>query len=227
MKKAVGFGSCKKLLTLLITLCFGTSVHCALASTSIDVDSSNTKDSDRTAEQIDKEEDTAADNTPSSKDDISEEDIAWAENTDCTSCHPKEVERMTNEKCLTSVHPDLDCIDCHTEYDLLAPMHEGVTEEDEMPASLYSTSIDTDELCTPCHDSEELVVITEKSTVLTDDNGTTVNPHDLPAIADHQEITCVSCHKMHSTTALEKTSSRACSSCHHAGVYECNTCHAV
>ena len=61
--------------------------------------------------------------------------------------------------------------------------------------------------------------------VLTDMNGTIVNPHALPESADHAEVSCVSCHQMHAAGSIEKKAQRACASCHHADVYECYTCH--
>ncbi len=81
--------------------------------------------------------------------------------------------------------------------------------------------------CTTCHNPDDVKAATEGSTVLTDINGTVVNPHDLPAIEDHAGITCASCHKTHEVSeSTEKSAKRTCASCHHADVYECYTCHA-
>lgn len=81
--------------------------------------------------------------------------------------------------------------------------------------------------CTTCHNLDDVKAATEDSTVLTDINGTVVNPHDLPAIEDHAGITCASCHKTHEVSeSTEKSAKRTCASCHHADVYECYTCHA-
>ncbi len=86
-------------------------------------------------------------------------------------------------------------------------------------------SLDMD--CTTCHNLDDVKAATEDSTVLTDINGTVVNPHDLPAIDDHAGITCASCHKTHEVSeSTEKSAKRTCASCHHADVYECYTCHA-
>ena len=86
-------------------------------------------------------------------------------------------------------------------------------------------SIDMD--CTPCHATEDLVAATAECTALTDNNGTVVNPHDLPAVADHEGLACSSCHKKHDIgTGIDKTAQRSCVSCHHAYVYDCFTCHA-
>lgn len=62
-------------------------------------------------------------------------------------------------------------------------------------------------------------------TYLTDANGTTVNPHDLPVNKSHDTITCATCHSMHDTDPLEETTVDACIKCHHDNVYECFTCH--
>lgn len=60
---------------------------------------------------------------------------------------------------------------------------------------------------------------------LTDANGTTVNPHDLPVNKSHATLTCATCHTMHDDTTLEETAVKACIKCHHDNVYECFTCH--
>lgn len=81
--------------------------------------------------------------------------------------------------------------------------------------------------CTTCHNPDDVKAATEDSVVLTDVNGTVVNPHDLPAVEDHAGITCASCHKSHEVSeSTEKSAKRTCASCHHADVYECYTCHA-
>lgn len=70
-----------------------------------------------------------------------------------------------------------------------------------------------------------LISATAACTVLTDENGTTVNPHDLPAVEDHASITCVTCHKGHSDDTIEESAVKACALCHHENVFECYTCH--
>lgn len=60
---------------------------------------------------------------------------------------------------------------------------------------------------------------------LTDANGTTVNPHDLPVNKSHATLTCATCHTMHDDATLEATAVKACIKCHHDNVYECFTCH--
>ena len=80
--------------------------------------------------------------------------------------------------------------------------------------------------CAPCHATEDLIAATAESVTLTDDNGTVVNPHDLPAVADHEGVLCSTCHKGHELSeSIARTAQRACISCHHAYVYSCYTCH--
>ena len=62
-------------------------------------------------------------------------------------------------------------------------------------------------------------------TWLTDENGTTVNPHDLPVNKSHDTVTCATCHSMHDDATLEETAVKACKQCHHDNIYECFTCH--
>ena len=63
--------------------------------------------------------------------------------------------------------------------------------------------------------------------MLTDKNGTTANPHDLPQNADHTnaDLACATCHKLHGEDPIEQTALKACIDCHHAEVFECGTCH--
>ena len=63
--------------------------------------------------------------------------------------------------------------------------------------------------------------------VSADENGLTVNPHDLPADHYGSKVMCGSCHKMHDTKEIEVSAANACLGCHHDNVYECGTCHAV
>ena len=70
---------------------------------------------------------------------------------------------------------------------------------------------------------EEHVALTAGVTELTDSNGTMVNPHEVMGLTEgHADIVCADCHAMHSAGS---TAAETCVSCHHAGVYECNTCH--
>lgn len=63
-------------------------------------------------------------------------------------------------------------------------------------AVLKTTTVDV-ATCESCHSQDEVEAVTAGVTVLTDMNGTIVNPHALPESADHAEVSCVSCHQMH------------------------------
>lgn len=100
-----------------------------------------------------------------------------------------------------------------------------MTANDKMPKKLKKSEVSED-LCLGCHTSyEALTALTADCTLLTDENGTVVNPHALPEVADHDPITCISCHTAHGDKTLEETASSKCLSCHHENVYECGTCH--
>lgn len=155
----------------------------------------------------------------------SEELLAWAEGMDCTGCHTNEKDSLENEDCTVSIHNllGLACTDCHAD-DALITVHEKVTADSKMPKKLKKSEVNT-AICETCHDVAELAKTTADSTVLTDEEGTTVNPHELPDVEEHANITCVSCHKMHSDKTVAKAASDTCTNCHHENVYECFTCH--
>lgn len=151
----------------------------------------------------------------------------WTYDLDCAACHEKESTSFDNDKCLALKHATLECMFCHSDEKGLVGSHGAIDAKTSAPSTLVKTKIDVEVTCQACHDPAKLVEATEASVVLTDDNGTVVNPHAIPDNAKHADTTCISCHKVHSTTALEKTAQRYCKGCHHAGVYECGTCHAV
>jgi Zn finger protein HypA/HybF involved in hydrogenase expression len=81
-------------------------------------------------------------------------------------------------------------------------------------------------MCFSSHEEVDLPVLTSAVTVLTDSEGTTVNPHELPTNEKHADITCSSCHKMHNSISdIPKKAKATCATCHHKDVYECGTCH--
>ena len=125
---------------------------------------------------------------------------------------------------LITIHAPLGCTTCHDDAKL-PELHDGATPGSKMPEKLKKTNV-SEELCLSCHGSyEELAELTEDCDLLTDDNGTTVHPHDLPDVADHDPITCTNCHVVHSKKTVEQTAPAKCLSCHHENVYECGTCH--
>lgn len=116
------------------------------------------------------------------------------------------------------------CTMCHTDTEALAETHENAEDLTALPKRL-SKKIE-DETCLTCHGSKEaLAEATADSDVLTDTNGTTVNPHALPETASHESIKCVDCHRVHTDKDPAETANQKCMSCHHQNVYECYTCH--
>lgn len=154
-------------------------------------------------------------------------DFVWSADADCSTCHADESASMTDKATVAAVHgaEGDTCATCHTDSTSIATVHDGVTTDSKMPKKLKKTSID-EATCFSCHGTlEELAEKTADVTALTDSEGTTVNPHALPAGADHEKITCSDCHKMHGSETVGETAKKECLTCHHADVYECGTCH--
>lgn len=157
-------------------------------------------------------------------------EFTWSKDSDCTTCHETDVASFDDAACTASQHASLktSCLTCHDDVSGLEDAHKKVTlESQKKKATLKKTEVSED-ICLTCHDKAELAAATTASTALTDKNGLTVNPHDLPANDDHAEAgtTCSSCHKLHTSESATETASAVCRNCHHADVYECNTCHA-
>lgn len=156
-------------------------------------------------------------------------DFVWTSDADCSMCHAVESDSMTDSTCLASIHEQQGntCNTCHTDMTGLEKAHEGATPElaEKRATKLRSTIID-EEVCFSCHGSyEELAVKTASYTGLADTQGTTVNPHALPENEDHADTNCASCHVMHSAVEASESAQDYCTSCHHANVYQCHTCH--
>ena len=116
------------------------------------------------------------------------------------------------------------CITCHEDSKELETAHKRLNSGKE--ATRLKRTAGSDELCRTCHETKELAKQTVDCKYLTDDNGTTVNPHSLPETSDHASISCMSCHQAHETKeSLVQTARDVCANCHHANVYECGTCH--
>ena len=154
-------------------------------------------------------------------------DVSFSQDSDCTVCHAVESESMGDSTCLASLssHTTMECLSCHEYGSGLEKAHEKVSPGDTPREGLRRTKVD-DAVCTPCHDYAELVSKTASSTVLTDSEGTTANPHEVLATGEgHADVQCSSCHKMHKAEDTATTANNLCLSCHHAEVYECGTCH--
>lgn len=118
------------------------------------------------------------------------------------------------------------CFTCHSDQEGLAEAHnEKKLNSGKEARRLKKTEISS-EFCLTCHDANDLIQATTDSQALTDENGTVVNPHDLPVNESHSDLTCVNCHKAHDEEqSLTEASMATCSSCHHTQVFECHTCH--
>lgn len=151
-----------------------------------------------------------------------DEPIAWME-ADCALCHEEQSDTAVNGKTgFAKVHSEqnMTCTECHNNLDDLNKSHDGVTMESKKPKKLDH---DMSQSCIDCHGTlEEMAAITSESETLVDKNGTTANPHDIPDTPSHETPSCTECHGEHEEKdALEDY----CFSCHHAQVFECNTCH--
>ena len=134
-----------------------------------------------------------------------------------------------SEESLAATHAGLGftCATCHTDEAALKTAHANATPElaAKRATKLRKTTIDVD-VCLSCHGLlESLAEKIAGLTLLTDFEGTTVNPHDLPVNSDHETIDCSGCHKVHEVTPAEKAAPDLCLNCHHASVYACHTCH--
>ena len=164
---------------------------------------------------------------PSVDSGASSDAFVWSPEADCTMCHATQAASRTNQAYqLCASHRELDCMACHTDQSGLEEAHQDVTLQDTDGAKKLKKTSVGDDVCLSCHANDYTAEATADVTALVDSNGTTVNPHDLPATPKHeQNITCSSCHDMHSDSSVEETATSLCLSCHHKNVYECNTCH--
>ena len=152
---------------------------------------------------------------------------SWETDLDCASCHEKEDASFENGRCLMSKHAGVACTICHNEGSVLDNVHASVVDT-KTPKNLSKSTI-SNEVCLSCHGTmESLEKATQDCILLTDRNGTTINPHALPANNEHEtNIGCTTCHAMHSNRAAKKLAPALCKSCHHENVYECGTCHGL
>lgn len=155
----------------------------------------------------------------------SDELLAWAGEMDCTSCHEVPAKSLDDETCAAPLHTalGLGCTDCHAD-DALIGIHGKMKPNAKVPTKLKKSDLSV-ETCASCHPSEALVEATTDSSALTDSEGTVVNPHDIPDVKEHKDISCQSCHKMHAESKPASLAPTLCQDCHHEDVYECYTCH--
>ena len=144
--------------------------------------------------------------------------FVWAANKDCSTCHVLETRSMTRTSLLAYQHAEAEenCLSCHDVSDLTIT-HKNVSKETavRVPVKKYSQAF-----CFKCHGSyEDLIQSTKDSKVCTDSKGNVANPHDTHL----GQSDCYNCHRMHRMSSGVKY----CYTCHHAGVFECGTCHLI
>lgn len=155
--------------------------------------------------------------------------FTWSEESACETCHDSVTQSFDDDASVASLHTSLksDCFSCHSDKEGLQKAHAKVTLESKKKSlSLKKTSV-TPDACTTCHELGALSATTESSTILTDSNGLTVNPHSLPVSSEHDALSCSSCHPLHQSKGPDSIAPGVCKNCHHADVYECGTCHEV
>lgn len=150
--------------------------------------------------------------------------VNWSPEMDCTFCHTVEAASYTQDM-TASFHSEQDCVVCHDDGALLSEAHAEITMNDNLPARLSIAAEISDELCESCHSLESRSQATMGSTILTDENGTIVNPHMLPDSHQDQKVSCTDCHVMHKINDIASSAQNTCVSCHHENVYQCGTCH--
>ncbi len=149
----------------------------------------------------------------------------WAADSDCATCHASHSATVQADVHSTAAEAkDMGCMACHADSEGLDAAHEGVSMGDKEPKRLKSTEV-ASETCLGCHDKAEVIASTAELTVLTDANGTTINPHDMPEVESHADVGCVDCHNIHDDQTTQEAASGYCIGCHHHEVYECYTCH--
>ena len=168
----------------------------------------------------------------------------WSPDTDCAACHSAEASSAGETGALYSTHSVHEsmsaCADCHVDKDgSLAKAHNNYTSEKAKPPTKLNKTDVSEDVCTTggCHSISDLVAATSDYQGLADSNGLAVNPHEMVEDEHHKvggsanaDIQCSSCHKMHENGGAESkavldTALTKCITCHHAEVFECNTCH--
>lgn len=155
--------------------------------------------------------------------------VSFSMDSDCGLCHEAPMRSEGGPGSLVNSHTKkngLACISCHSESSGLVSAHDGITSESSEPKKLKKAKI-SESTCLSCHGSyEELSQKTTDSSVLIDVDGLRVNPHEASQLneAHAEEITCLKCHGEHKEKT-EADMQAYCFNCHHAKVYECNTCH--
>lgn len=144
----------------------------------------------------------------------------------CLACHKGEAAALDDPESLMTTHVEAGavCATCHSDERTLSLVHKK-TDGKKAPTSLKRTKV-ADEACLACHDDAKKLAKATVSKQVEDEKGAKVNPHELPSNDSHDDVRCANCHKLHETKPdASKEALSTCLSCHHAGVFECGTCH--
>ncbi|MDR0499808.1 MAG: hypothetical protein LBG97_00980 [Coriobacteriales bacterium] len=159
--------------------------------------------------------------------------FVWAKDSNCGVCHKSEQASLEGGTTQASLHAKrgASCTTCHADETAMQKAHVGKTSSSKVPLRLRTTKV-ADSSCFSCHDSnhadaETLATLTTASTALVDKQGTTVNPHQLPANNDHNIFTCGSCHATHKDEDIGKYVKQQCVACHHENQFTCGDCHEI
>lgn len=152
-----------------------------------------------------------------------QDDFAWEPDLACAPCHSLEARTAAASACTDFSDAPSRCMACHDAAAELASAHAGIRSA--TPAvELASTAVE-ESACTNCHDEASLPDRTSGSVALVDSDQATMNPHALPENKGHAKIGCTDCHTAHEGSDVLERASAVCETCHHADIYDCESCH--
>ena len=161
------------------------------------------------------------------------ESFTWSPEASCVVCHKKEGNLALETESARHISDEGNkCVDCHKASDV-QDLHAGKTSKSKTPIRLLKTEILQDTcLASGCHVKADIIKATADSKVLTDKEGTVVNPHDPPENKHHlseYNVTCSFCHQQHVEIPIAESAMNQCgglTSCHHDQVFRCaDYCH--
>lgn len=227
----------RRIVTMALALCLGAAVpglalgaapSAEPASSNASASSSSNTAAKGTTKDAAPAKDDAADAAPAPQAFTADE--VEQLNAPCVACHEAPAasfDENVDAPCLAQSHALVPCTSCHPATDAYTKAHKDATPEAAAKVKkLRNTSVDP-QTCLGCHGpAQDLAAATADCTALTDNNGTVVNPHELPEAPDHQKLDCTSCHTMHAPNKpADEQALKKCIGCHHARVFECGTCH--
>lgn len=152
-----------------------------------------------------------------------QEDFAWNPDLACAPCHSLEARTAAASACAGFSDAPSNCMTCHDAAPELTTIHAGI--QNAQPAAKLSRTTVENDACTSCHETTSLADRTSVSVALVDNNQETMNPHALPENQGHAKIGCTDCHTTHEATDVLERAPLVCQNCHHADIFDCETCH--